>query len=103
MHLDYRQHDHELGMWIDYELLRKQRNGNSQTIIHDPITATNNRYLELADLALGTETLEKRKSKVLQAPGSICLDRFGSWPATEVMREVRRRGTTCEIAELPPR
>jgi hypothetical protein len=54
--------DHELGMWIDYELLRKQRNGTSQTIIHDPITSTNNRYLELADLALGTQK-PKKKSK----------------------------------------
>jgi len=54
--------DHELGLWIDYDLLRKHRNGNSRTIIHDPITSTNNRYLELADLALGTQK-PKKKSK----------------------------------------
>ena len=42
--------DHNAGLWIDYDLLRKH---HSHTIIHDPLTATNNRYLELADVALG--------------------------------------------------
>lgn len=54
--------DHELGLWIDYELLRKHQGRPPQTIIHDPASATNNRYLELADLALGNGK-PKKKSK----------------------------------------
>ena len=52
--------DHPLGLWIDIELLRKHRNRTPQTIIHDQSSVTNNRYLELADLALGNK---KRKAK----------------------------------------
>jgi hypothetical protein len=33
-----------------------------RTIIHDPVSATNNRYLELADLAFGNSK-SKKKSK----------------------------------------
>jgi hypothetical protein len=33
-----------------------------QTIIHDPMTSTNNRYLELADIALGN-TKPKKKNR----------------------------------------
>ena len=54
--------DHELGLWIDYELLRKHQNRTPQTIIHDPMSSVNNRYLELADFALGTGKA-KKKSK----------------------------------------
>jgi hypothetical protein len=51
--------DHELGLWIDYELLRKHRNPTS-TILHDPSAATNSRYLQLADLALGNGKARKK-------------------------------------------
>ena len=44
--------DDELGLWIDYDLLRKHQD---HTILHDPSAATNNRYLALADLALGNK------------------------------------------------
>ncbi len=53
--------DHELGLWIDYTLLRKHQNYTS-TILHDASAATNNRYMELADLALGNGK-PKKKSK----------------------------------------
>ena len=57
-------HDHELGLWIDHDILRRQQNRPSQTILHDPMMSTNNRYLELADLALGNGK-PKKKSKGL--------------------------------------
>ena len=52
--------DRELGLWIDYELLRKHH--TTQAVLHDPSIGTNNRYLELADLALGTSK-HRRKPK----------------------------------------
>jgi hypothetical protein len=54
--------DHDLGLWVDYELLRRHQGRAPQIIIHDPVSATNNRYLELADLALGNSK-SKKKSK----------------------------------------
>ena len=52
----------ELGLWIDFNLLRKHQNRPPQTIIHDPLASVNNRYLELADLALGTNKKKKAKT-----------------------------------------
>jgi len=52
--------DHDLGLWIDYELLRKHQGRPPEILIQGPTSAANNRYLELADLALGTN---KRKKK----------------------------------------
>lgn len=43
--------DHPVGLWIDKDLLRRHHAHQSQT--SDPLTASNHRYLELADLALG--------------------------------------------------
>lgn len=54
--------DRELGLWIDYELLRKNHNHTTQAVLHDPSVGTNNRYLELAHLALGTSK-HRRKVK----------------------------------------
>jgi hypothetical protein len=54
--------DHEVGLWVDHEVLRRHQNHRPQTILHDPLTSTNNRYLELADLALGNGK-QKKKSK----------------------------------------
>jgi hypothetical protein len=51
--------DHELGLWIDYDLLRRHQGLPAQTIIQDHIIATNNRYLELADIALGNKKAKK--------------------------------------------
>jgi hypothetical protein len=51
--------DHDLGLWIDYELLRKGQN-HTPTVLHDSSAATNNRYLELADLALGNKKAKKK-------------------------------------------
>ena len=45
--------DHPLGLWIDKDLLRKHRDHSAKPIPRDPFTSSNNRYLELADLALG--------------------------------------------------
>lgn len=52
--------DHELGLWIDKDLLRKHQNRPPQTIIHDPLTSTNNRYLALADIVLGNNKPKKK-------------------------------------------
>ena len=52
----------ELGLWIDYDLLRKHQNRPAQTIIHDRLSSVNNRYLELADLALRTNKKKKAKT-----------------------------------------
>jgi hypothetical protein len=52
--------DHELGLWIDYELLRKHQRPTSQTILHSPSPSMNNRYLHLADLALGNDKPKKK-------------------------------------------
>jgi hypothetical protein len=54
--------DHELGLWINTDLLRKHQNRTPQTIIHDQSPITNNRYLVLADIALGSGK-SKKKSK----------------------------------------
>jgi hypothetical protein len=52
--------DHEVGLWINTDLLRKHQNRTPQTVIHDQSTTTNNRYLELADLALGNGKAKKK-------------------------------------------
>jgi hypothetical protein len=52
--------DQNLGLWVDYELLRRHQGRPPQTVIHHPLSATNNRYLELADLALGSGKSKKR-------------------------------------------
>ena len=53
--------DHELGLWIDYDLLRKNQN-HKPTPLDDIAPAMSNRYLKLADMALGSKKL-KKKSK----------------------------------------
>lgn len=53
------------GLWIDYDLLRKHQN-HTPTILHDQSPAMNNRYLALADLALGNKKIRK-KSKAAAA------------------------------------
>lgn len=45
--------DHPLGLWIDKDLLRKHHAHSSHIAVHNPLTASSHRYLELADLALG--------------------------------------------------
>ena len=54
--------DRDLGLWIDYELLRKHQGRPPQILIDDPVSAPNSRYLELADLAFGNGK-PKKKSK----------------------------------------
>jgi hypothetical protein len=61
--------DHELGLWIDYDLLRRHQGRLAQTIIHDSIVATNNRYLELADLALGNGKAKKKSKSTAYGGG----------------------------------
>jgi hypothetical protein len=36
--------DYDVGLWIDYELLRKDQN-HTPAILHDASAATNSRYL----------------------------------------------------------
>ena len=51
--------DHPIGLWVDKELLRRHtQQPTSKTIIHGNSEAAGNRYLELADIALG---LKKKK------------------------------------------
>lgn len=45
--------DCDLGLWIDYEMLRRHQGRPPQILIDNPASAANNYYLELADLALG--------------------------------------------------
>ena len=54
--------DHNAGLWVDYDLLRKHQGRSPETILHSPSADVNNRYLELADLALGN-IKPKKKSK----------------------------------------
>ena len=54
--------DHSAGLWVDYDLLRKHQNRTPETVLHSPQNAVNNRYLELADIALGVNK-PKKKSK----------------------------------------
>lgn len=54
--------DHDLGLWIDYEFLRKHQSPVVKPVFHDATTASNNRYLELADVILGNGK-PKKKSK----------------------------------------
>ena len=54
--------DHDLGLWVDLDVLRKHQARTPQTVLHDQSATTNNRYLELADLVLGANK-PKKKSK----------------------------------------
>jgi hypothetical protein len=54
--------DHPVGLWIDKELLRKYQGRAHQTILHGAHESDSNRYLQLADIALGNNKA-KRKSK----------------------------------------
>lgn len=61
--------DHPLGLWIDKDLLRRNL-GLTRTVIHEPFSTTNNRYLELAAVALGVNKSggkSKKKSKAAAA------------------------------------
>jgi hypothetical protein len=51
--------DHEIGLWVDYERLRKHQ-GRPPEILIDVPSIPNNRYLELADIALGTKKPRKK-------------------------------------------
>ena len=52
--------DHrESGLWIDYDLLRK-RHGHSADAVYDSSATMDNRYLELADIALGNKKIKKK-------------------------------------------
>jgi hypothetical protein len=54
--------DRDLGLWVDYDLLRKHQGRPTQIILHGHTSAVSNRYLELADMALGNNK-PKKKSK----------------------------------------
>jgi hypothetical protein len=56
--------DHPLGLWIDKELMRKhtQQQKTPRTIIHGSSEAVGNRYLELADIALGVPKNKKKSN-----------------------------------------
>ena len=48
--------DHPIGLWVDKELLRKHTQQQTpKIIIHGNSEAAGNRYLELADVALGNK------------------------------------------------
>ena len=54
--------DHPVGLWVDKELMRKhtQQQQTPRTIIHGSSEAAGNRYLELADIALGNYKNKKK-------------------------------------------
>lgn len=52
--------DHSVGLWVNYDLLRRHRVRGYQVVFHPPEIAVTKRYLELADIALGTSTAEKK-------------------------------------------
>jgi len=54
--------DHSAGLWVDYDLLRRHRARSSEIVLHSPHSAINNRYLQLADVALGLNK-PRKKSK----------------------------------------
>ena len=59
--------DHNTGLWVDYELLRKHQGRPAEIVLHSPTAAVNNRYLELADVALGVSKPKKKsKAAILQ-------------------------------------
>ncbi|HKR33033.1 MAG TPA: hypothetical protein VJT08_21310 [Terriglobales bacterium] len=61
--------DHPLGLWIDKDLLRKHHT-QVQTTTHEPLMASSQRYLELADLALEVNKPNgkpKKKAKAASA------------------------------------
>lgn len=56
--------DHPVGLWVDKELLRKHTQQKTpRTIMHGNSEAAGNRYLELADLALGLKPKKKSGHK----------------------------------------
>jgi len=57
--------DHPLGLWIDRDALRRHQNRPPQLALQNPLTSANNRYLALADFALGNN--KPRKKAVVQA------------------------------------
>lgn len=56
--------DHPVGLWIDKELLRRHQNSQPQTIIHGVHESDGNRYLQLADIALGIGRGKKKTKAV---------------------------------------
>lgn len=52
--------DHSVGLWVDKDLLRKHQNRAPQTIIHGANESDGNRYLQLADVALGIHKTKKK-------------------------------------------
>ena len=54
--------DRSVGLWVDKELMRKHREQlqTPRTIIHGGSEAAGNRYLELADIALGIHKPKKK-------------------------------------------
>jgi hypothetical protein len=54
--------DHGLGLWVDYDLLRKHQGRPTQIILHGQTSGASNRYLELADLALGNSKPKKKST-----------------------------------------
>jgi hypothetical protein len=52
--------DHSPGLWIDHELLRRQYKPDPQVLL-DNSNPTGNRFIELADIALGLRTSANKK------------------------------------------
>jgi hypothetical protein len=60
--------DHNAGLWVDYDLLRKHQGRSPEVVLHSPQMGVNNRYLELADIALGTNTSKKKTKAATTNP-----------------------------------
>jgi hypothetical protein len=58
--------DHSAGLWVDYDLLRKHQGRSPEIVLHSPHIAVNNRYLALADIALGNNKPKKKSKSATQ-------------------------------------
>jgi hypothetical protein len=54
--------DHSPGLWIDHELLRRQYKRDPQVLL-DSSNPTGNRFIELADIALGLRPSTTKKKQ----------------------------------------
>ena len=60
--------DHNAGLWVNYDLLRKHHGRSFEVVLHSPQMGVNNRYLELADIALGTNKPKKKTKPATASP-----------------------------------
>jgi hypothetical protein len=53
--------DRSIESWLNKDIFRKQREQATQIVLHGPLASTNNRYLALADQALGKNNAKSKR------------------------------------------